>query len=241
MHPRSRWGTRSLPQSGSEVRSETCPAQVVSSLQRCSSYGFANVVVPADIIKACPEIMPFAHRSNYSSYARTLPRPLQEQHSPHQVPLKIDAVLVFNDSRDWALDIQIIIDLLLSKEGVLGTTSARNNDPSLPNRGFQQDGQPPLYFSNPDLLWAAKYHLPRLGQGGFRKALEGVWSALTGGEAQGVTLQTRMFGKPHRPTFEYAERRLFKHRQALLKLPAKSDGNGLECVYMVGGMCLRVV
>ena len=46
-----------------------------------------------------------------------------------------------------------------------------------------------LYFSNPDLLWASEYHLPRLGQGGFREALEGVWEAVTGGTEKGVKLE----------------------------------------------------
>lgn len=186
--------------------------------------------------------MPFAHsRDHYASYARPLPRPLQENN--HISPLtkdclKVDSILVFNDSRDWALDIQIILDLLLSHAGILGTTSRLNNDPLLPNRGFQQDGQPPLYFSNPDLLWAANYHLPRLGQGGFRKALEGAWNGLTGGEKAGAKLQMYNFGKPHQATFEFAERRLMKHREELFELREdRSDGERIKLnrVYMVGG------
>lgn len=180
--------------------------------------------------------MPFARPSDYSSFARALPRPLQEYDPSCEAPLKIDAIFIFNDSRDWALDIQIIVDLLLSQGGIIGTTSPLNNNPSLPNRGFQQDGQPPLYFSNPDLLWAAKYHLPRLGQGGFRKALEGVWDALTGGKESGVKLQEHMFGKPHQATFEFAERRLLQHRRRLFQLPDHDADSKLECVYMVGGM-----
>lgn len=181
--------------------------------------------------------MPFAHSIDYyASYAQPLPRPVQEDgFLVEGGPLQIDAIFVFNDSRDWALDLQIILDLLLSQAGVLGTTSPLNSDRSLPNRGFQQDGQPPLYFSNPDLLWAAQYHLPRLGQGGFREALEGVWDALTGGEARGVRLQKQMFGKPYQATFEFAEKRLREHREELFELTGEDAKNGLKCVYMVGG------
>lgn len=186
--------------------------------------------------------MPFAHsRDHYVSYARPLPRPLQNNDNILSVEkdcLKIDAILVFNDSRDWALDIQIIIDLLLSHAGVLGTTSRLNNHSSLPNRGFQQDGQPPLYFSNPDVLWAAHYHLPRLGQGGFRTALEGAWNDLTGGWKAGVKLQKYMFGKPYQATFEFAERRLMEHREELFGLREDNDDGenmNLKDVYMVGG------
>jgi HAD superfamily hydrolase (TIGR01456 family) len=101
------------------------------------------------------------------------------------------------------------------------------------NRGYQQDGQPPLYFSNPDLLWAAKYHLPRLGQGGFRQAFEGIWAAITGGEAHGVELQKVIMGKPHQPTYEFAEKRLISHRKHLLSC-YNEDSNHLRRVYMVG-------
>ena len=152
------------------------------------------MVTPGDIITAHPEVWPFSHvfADYYKKFAKPLPKPIDA--SDPSKSLKIDAVFVYNDPRDWALDTTIILDLLLSSNGVLGTLSSKNNNPNLPNRGYQQDGQPPLYFSNPDLFWAAKYHLPRLGQGGFREALEGVWAAVTGGEHKGVQLHKTIIG-----------------------------------------------
>lgn len=139
--------------------------------------------------------------------------------------------MVFNDPRDWALDTQLVLDLLLSIGGHLGTLSTKNGDSQLPNRGYQQDGQPELYFSNPDLFWAASYHLPRLGQGGFQAALEGVFNAVTGGPENGVRLHKNLFGKPTQGTFEFAENRLRQHRAVL----QGGDGAGkLRSVYMVG-------
>ena len=172
--------------------------------------------------------------SYYNSHAHPLPKPvLDPLHPDLSTALKIDAVFVFNDPRDWALDTQLILDLLLSHKGYLGTISALNGDSSLPNRGYQQDGQPPLYFSNQDLLWAAAYHLPRLGQGGFRAALEGVWRAITGGEEKGVKLQKRTFGKPHTVTYAFAEKRLEEHRPKIMgRFGAESK---LSTIYMVGG------
>lgn len=49
------------------------------------------------------------------------------------------------------LDLQICLDLLLSTRGRLGTRSPLNGDPSLPNHGYQQDGQPSMYKSIPVL------------------------------------------------------------------------------------------
>lgn len=196
-------------------------------------YGFKTVVTPGDILTAYPAVWPFSQQllSYYKTFSRPLPAPIDPT-SP-STSLKIDAVFVFNDPRDWGLDTQIIKDVLLSKSGIMGTLSKKNGNELLPNKGYQQDGQPPLYFSNPDLLWAAQYHLPRLGQGGFREALEGVWTALTGGEKNGVELKKIVMGKPHRPTYEFAEKRLIAHRKRLLQQYDGKLGN-LKKVYMVG-------
>lgn len=194
------------------------------------------MVTPGDIITAHPEVWPFSHvfADYYKKFAKPLPKPIDA--SDPSKSLKIDAVFVYNDPRDWALDTTIILDLLLSSNGVLGTLSSKNNNPNLPNRGYQQDGQPPLYFSNPDLFWAAKYHLPRLGQGGFREALEGVWAAVTGGEHKGVQLHKTIIGKPYQSTYEFAEKKL------LDRYHSQTSGEPPRCLktYMVGdntGQC----
>lgn len=193
------------------------------------SYGFENVVTPGDIFAAHPEIAPFSKvfKDYYSKFARPLPRPINPA-SPSD-SLKIDAVFVYNDPRDWGLDVQLVLDVLLSREGILGTYSSKNGDKNLPNNGYQQDGQPPLYFSNPDLLWAAAYHLSRLGQGGYREALEGVWRAVT----NGAELKKFIIGKPHKETYEYAERKLLRHRESLFGEQNPEEGK-LRRVYMVG-------
>lgn len=195
-------------------------------------YGFKNVVTPADILMANPSVSPFSKNflNYYDSFARPLPKPLDP--TDPTKGLKIDAVFVFNDPRDWALDTQIIMDLLLSSKGHMGTLSAKNGQIDLPNHGYQQDDQPPLYFSNPDLWWAAAYPLPRLGQGGFREALEGVWAATTGGPSKGIELKKTVIGKPYQRTYEFAERQLLRNR-------ARAFGNAadlpqLKRVYMIG-------
>ncbi|TVY57665.1 putative CDP-alcohol phosphatidyltransferase class-I family protein [Lachnellula cervina] len=192
-------------------------------------YGFKNVVTPGDIIMECPAIWPFNQifSDYYKSATRPLPTPINHTNPAHS--LKIDAVFVFNDPRDWALDTQIILDLLLSKNGVLGTTSEKNGDPSLPNNGWQQDGQPQLFFSNPDLFWATSYHMARLGQGGFQASLQGVWDATTNGAA----LKRTIIGKPHAATYEYAERVLDKYRAQMLGAHGGRVGQ-LDRVFMVG-------
>jgi ribonucleotide monophosphatase NagD (HAD superfamily) len=177
--------------------------------------------------------------------------------------LKVDAIFILNDPRDWALDTQILTDLLLSHGGCLGTYSAHNGAATLPNRGWQRDGQPRLYFSNADLLWSAAHPLPRLGQGAFQAALAGLWRRVTAGAAE---LERTCIGKPFGGTYRFAERVLARHRSEVLRRlvagtaaagaatttttttgrrreggegegkegEAAGGGDGLKTVYMVG-------
>ncbi|KAK2808944.1 hypothetical protein FQN50_004217 [Emmonsiellopsis sp. PD_5] len=214
-----------------EALENKCVLVVGGGDAKCRSvakeYGFKSIVTPGDIFRSHPSIWPFSDAFNdyYKRFTSPIPRPINA--ADPSKSLKIDAILVFNDPRDWALDIQIIVDLLLSSQGILGTYSAKNNNADLPNRGFQQDGQPPIYFSNPDLLWAAQYHQPRLGQGGFSAALEGVWAAMTGG----APLQKTVIGKPHELTYKFAEKRLNQEREQMFGV---KDLEPLKDVYMIG-------
>lgn len=201
----------------------------ISNMSGLNRYGFKRVVVPGDIFMANPDIWEYARlfEDYYKKFSRPLPNvdPLNPTKGP-----KIDAIFVFNDPRDWGLDMQVIVDLLLSSQGVIGTKSSKNNRSDLPNRGYQQDGQPALYFSNPDLIWAAAYHLPRLGQGAFREALEGVWTAISGGASKGVELKKTVIGKPSHVTYEYAERQLIRNRTRFFG----DQDSPLKKVYMIG-------
>lgn len=213
---------------------DKCVLVVGGDYGRCRDvaehYGFTNVVTPGDIYAAHPEVWPFSRnfKDYYTKFARPPPTPINPD-SPRD-SLKIDAILVFNDPRDWGLDIQLILDIMLSEQGIMGTYSTKNGDRSLPNNGYLQDNQPPLYYSNPDLIWASKYHLSRLGQGGFRHALDGVWNALTGGPREGSHLHCNVMGKPFKPTYEFAEKTLLRHRHTMYDNTAPE----LKRVYMVG-------
>lgn len=94
--------------------------------------------------------------------------------------MNIDAILVFSDSRDYGTDLQIIMDLLRSEDGRLGTKA---KDP-LAQRI-------PIYFSQGDLLCPTEHPIPRMSQGTFRIALEAMYKSITG-----VELDRIVYGKP---------------------------------------------
>ncbi|TVY42057.1 putative CDP-alcohol phosphatidyltransferase class-I family protein [Lachnellula subtilissima] len=172
-------------------------------------YGFKRVVTPGDILVAYPSIWPYHQLNVFSDYhhstSQRLPKPIDLMNSFKT--LKIDAIFVFNNPRDWALDSQVILDLLMSRKGLLGIVSEKNGNSSFPNNGWQQDEQPKLFFSNSDLVWAR----PHITYRDWHKA--GIWNAKT----DGAVLERIVFGKPRAATFEYAERALNKHRAQMFR------------------------
>ncbi|KAH8898339.1 HAD-superfamily hydrolase [Thozetella sp. PMI_491] len=188
--------------------------------QLAKDYGFKHVVTSSDITMDWEHVHPF-------------PEMTKDHHQVHgrkwdrDHPLKIAAILIWSSPRDWCLDLQITLDLLLSAGGVMGTRSAKNGDCSLPNNGYLQDGQPKLFFCNPDFEWSTQHQHPRLAQGGFREALRGLWQHATKGEAE---LDFTLCGKPTETTYLYAERVLQDYYAAN---PGRLPKN-IRAVYMIG-------
>jgi len=59
-----------------------------------------------------------------------------------------------------------------------------------------------VIFCNPDLLWKNEFEVSRFGQGGVRRAWEGVWKEVKGGREDPPTIQ---FGKPNTATYLFAK------------------------------------
>ncbi|KAI0473033.1 HAD-superfamily hydrolase [Xylariaceae sp. FL0804] len=168
------------------------------------SYGFKDVVTPGDIIKTDSATTPF--------------RKLTDEEHKHSKErdfsnVKIEAIFVFADSRDWAGDLQIILDLAMSKGGRIGTLSETF------------DEGPPIYFSHNDVVWSAAHENVRLGMGALRGIVEYTFKEVT----KGKTLETHAFGKPQIGTFEFATRLLKRWRKNEHKLNEAPD-----TVYFVG-------
>lgn len=208
-------------------------------------YGFQSVVTPGDILKAHPEIFPFDPLHEFYDKQEVLPLPkrIYDPEKPDMKLgdcLKIDAILVFNDPRDWAVDIQLIVDLLLSYRGYLGTYSRKNGNWSLPEgERWQSDGQPALLFSNSDMLWSTGYHLSRFGQGAFRCAVVENFRAVAKVTAESVAeARCFRFGKPFPTAYLYAQMVLSKYQRKLLGEPRGNIGESplphIKKIYMIG-------
>lgn len=168
------------------------------------SYGFKDVVIPADIVSIVPSVWPFHryHKSDLEAWAN----------SKVCLDKKFDGILVFSDPRDLGSDTQIVIDLLVSEQGRWGSRAADLKclaEPSVP-----------IHFSNNDLLWAGTYKYPRFGQGAFRMNIETLYEALTDQK-----LTPYLIGKPFRSSYQYAEK---------LLLDWSKNPQKFSKVYMVG-------
>lgn len=166
-------------------------------------YGFRDVITPGDIIKSKKDITPFRKLTEEE---------LQNSRDLNLDDVTIDAIFVFADSRDWAGDQQIILDLLMSKGGRLGT------------RSETFDEGPPIYFSHNDIVWSTSHEHVRIGMGALRTSVEALFKELTGKE-----LSTVAFGKPQLGTFGFATRLLREWRKNTYGI-----NHAPETVYFVG-------
>ena len=171
--------------------------------QVAEGYGFRDVVTPGDIIKDNKDTTPFRKLTD---------RELDNSRLRNFNEVEIQAVFVFADSRDWAGDQQIILDLCMSKRGRLGT------------RSTTFDEGPPIYFSHNDIVWSTSHEHTRLGMGALRASLEAMFKAVTGKD-----LMTIAFGKPQLGTFQFATRLLRQWRKDTHGIDAPPD-----TVYFVG-------
>ncbi|KAG7119167.1 putative CDP-alcohol phosphatidyltransferase class-I family like protein [Verticillium longisporum] len=173
--------------------------------QVAEGYGFRDVITPGDIIK---------HNSATTPFRKLTEEEHKNSRERDFSDVTIEAIFVFADSRDWAGDIQIMLDLAMSKGGKLGTLSETF------------DEGPPIFFSHNDVVWSAAHDNVRLGMGALRRMLEVIFKDVT--KKKG-TLHTHAFGKPQVSTFEFATRLLQQWRRHQHGFNAPPD-----TVYFVG-------
>lgn len=160
-------------------------------------YGFQKVYTTLDILAWNPSIWPF-HELTQDERASVRPTDFSK--------IQFGAIFVFHDPRNWALDIQIMCDVI---QGFIGGSHETNHTRKPVD----------LVFCNPDIIWQSDFEAPRMGQGAFRVAFQAVFQSLTGS-----TYPYTQFGKPTEATYNFAEVML-RHR--LQGVPKPS-------LYMVG-------
>ncbi|POW11256.1 hypothetical protein PSTT_05386 [Puccinia striiformis] len=177
-------------------------------------YGFRQVYIPQDILNWNPSVWPFYELSDHDrQIAKTADF---SKISFSAIFARYSSQQVMHDSYDWGFDIQMAIDVLTSKDGII--TNPKNSTKNGPVNNHL-----PVYFSNQDFLWGNEFSRPRFGQGAFQTALRANYQRLTG-----HPLDAWLGGKPTQMTYDFANQLLKKI------VHDKFDGQDLGAVYMIG-------
>ncbi|XP_078111500.1 haloacid dehalogenase-like hydrolase domain-containing 5 isoform X2 [Sander vitreus] len=147
-------------------------------LEIATNVGFTNVV-SVDMLR---ESFPLLDMVDHNR------RPKLPSNPVGNLP-KIDAVVLFGEPIRWETNLQLIIDILLTK-GNLSSVHQTQNVPHLP-----------LLACNMDLMWMAEAHSPRFGHGTFLVCLENIYKKITGKDLKYEALM----GKPSELTYHFAE------------------------------------
>ncbi|GJE96802.1 HAD-superfamily hydrolase [Phanerochaete sordida] len=166
-------------------------------------YGFRRAYTTLDVKAWNPSVWPFY---DMTPDERASAQPVDFSKTP------IHAALVFHDPRNWALDVQVLCDIILSG-GIVG---GPYHEPAVPVE---------LVFCNPDLIWRSDFDRPRLGQGAFREAFQAVYRAL-----KGKPYPYTQYGKPTAATYKFAEQVL---RDRLAEIQG-GPVHEMPQVYMIG-------
>ncbi|KAJ1919340.1 hypothetical protein H4219_002028 [Mycoemilia scoparia] len=164
-----------------------------SCVRIAKMYGFTKVCTPNDVYNWNKAVWPFMDAPPQEE----LPSDPEDEANADYSKEKIHAVMIFHDPRDYGRDLQIVYDVLKSKDGILGN-------------GYMDSGEQsvPLYCSNADLIWSNDFVSPRFGQGAFHVCLHGIWDKTSGNDQD--KLEKRLFGKPFQVQYEFAEKCLDK-------------------------------
>jgi HAD superfamily hydrolase (TIGR01456 family) len=150
------------------------------------SYGFRRALTSQMLHQQNPDIYPLKRPLLHSELVK-------EENKD-----EVSAVLIFGDSTDWGLDMQVLTDLLLNE----------NHQPC------PQRINLPIHACNADLIFNGTHELPRFTQGAFVHSFMNLFKHYSN-----QPIQINYCGKPYKIQYEYAEE-MFKRNSSLNSLPA---------------------
>lgn len=102
--------------------------------------------------------------------------------------LKFDSVLTMTDVSRWERSVQVLCDILISKDGIPGSIRTKDEKQVVD-----------MHAACKDLVYKDSFSLNRIANGGFVISLETIFKKLYHQE-----IQYKIYGKPSRIIFDYA-------------------------------------
>jgi HAD superfamily hydrolase (TIGR01456 family) len=161
------------------------------------SRGWHNVTTIQELAKLHPHLYPVKKRSRPQTIA-------------HLKPFEAVAFLQIPD--DWGEAMQLALDVIRSSDGSIGGADFWLS-------GGSQKVE--VHCGNPDFDYRDAHSVPRLTLGAFLHCVESVFEISTGQK-----LVVTKHGKPFRPTYDLAQKRLESHAQKF--------ASPLSVIYAIG-------
>ena len=189
-------------------------------------YGYVNVRTIEEYSAALPHLNPLKHAGVGASAP---PSDGDDDASLAWARQPVAAIFLVETPADWHDDLQVMVDVLRSADGVPGSCVEKVAPAAATTSTTTTIHQTvKLYCCNFDFFFAAEHPLPRFGPGAFLTALRALYAAATGGR----DLHVIAHGKPHRPAYVVAEHKLARRAAALMS--SSSSPPPFKHIYAIG-------
>lgn len=194
--------------------------------QKAFKYGFKHVLTTRDIARH----LPHNHDKSGAAPSAKLMEPFdakaEEQRVDEGGDIKVSAIFVWWTSEDWDLDIQLCIDLLLTKQGRLGTHGIDN----LAQFALDLEQQPQLFICKAETASDHGFTVPRREGRTWLRTLQRRWKAETGLPLMDVTNGFYEGAGRDQATLHYADAMLRDRNRQM-----NTDRHPFpRCVYTIG-------
>ncbi|KAN0047457.1 hypothetical protein ACTA71_001839 [Dictyostelium dimigraforme] len=176
-------------------------------------YGFKNYKSFQQYIEERPFLCPSKY-STFWTQGVSSEYVIKKDNSSRQLPIK--SIILLEEPSDWGECIQVVSDILQSKDGLLRKDYI--------NRSEVQSID--LHICNPDFSYGGEFVLPRYTMGALLECIKLLFKTETGRD-----LIYTLYGKPYPLTYEYGKQLISNQ---ISKLGFKNSYQNLKHIYAIG-------
>ncbi|GAM23853.1 hypothetical protein SAMD00019534_070280, partial [Acytostelium subglobosum LB1] len=158
-----------------------------TALNLAKWYGFKNCTSIYEYVEKRPYLNPGRRCTFWTTGVQTDYK-IDEPQEKEQLPFK--AIIFFENPEDWGESIQVMSDILQSKDGLISMNHIDRSETQVID----------LHVANPDFSYGGEFVLPRYTTGALITCLSTLFKIETGND-----LKVTFYGKPEATTYQYAK------------------------------------